>query len=153
MDSHAHAISWKELWSLTHHYQAPQDFEYFAFVPLTSNAKLRQISLSLHDHAPRDFEIFDIGITKAVRMRDRTPWRRNRERKSKHLSLYLICLGSITLFLVRIWKLGVWKPWIRYTSNSTRHRTLIILISLHYLGTGGPWKTAILPQYKATEGL
>jgi len=73
MDSPAHAVSWKEQRSLSPHYHAPQDFVNFAFAPLTSTAGLRQNSLSLHNHAPRDFEIFDIGITKAVRMRARTP--------------------------------------------------------------------------------
>jgi hypothetical protein len=73
MDSPAHAISRKELRSLSHHYQAPQFFENFAFVPLTSTARLRQVSLSLHNHAQGEFEIFDIGITKELRKRDRRP--------------------------------------------------------------------------------
>jgi hypothetical protein len=73
MDRPAHAISLKELRSLSHHYQAPQGFENFAFVPLKSKARLTKITLSLHNHAPRNFQIFYIGISKAVRMRDRKP--------------------------------------------------------------------------------
>jgi hypothetical protein len=44
--------------SLSQHYQSPQDFENFAFVPLTSNARLRQMSLSLHNNAPRVWFVF-----------------------------------------------------------------------------------------------
>ena len=58
MDSPAHAISWKELRSLSQNYHAPQEFENFALVPLTSTVRLRQISLSLHNHAPRDWNFW-----------------------------------------------------------------------------------------------
>jgi len=72
MDSLAHAISLIEQRSLSPNHHAPHDFENFAFAPLTSTAnldKFRSRSTTTH----RVTEIFGIGITRAVRMRARTP--------------------------------------------------------------------------------